>query len=627
MCGFTGYFDFNGPATSASETIREMLNLQKHRGPDDSGVVGIDTFSGFYQSMNVHTDNKFDKPVNLVLGFNRLSILDLSPNGHQPMFSPDGRWILMMNGEIYNAFDFKSGLLAAGHSFRGESDTEVVVHLLMEYGFDRTVRLLNGMFAMVVYDLSERLLYVVRDRFGIKPLYVMKEPNRLAFSSEMKSFKALPDFRFELDRNQIDEYLLFRNVINRTLFQNICNLVPGTYYCVDHQGTIRELQYYNIEEEGKSRICQNEAYQLIENTLQKSISSQMMSDVKLGCQLSGGVDSSLVTYYASSLVDKGKLETVSIVFDSPEYSEKQWIDEVSSNLNLQSHLFTLNPQYYLNHLSKATWHYEQPVNHPNTIGIYKLSEEAKKYVTVLLSGEGADECLAGYSRFCYDTKFLPLRQIASFCKRDFRDPVDLLTYCSQWNLRTIMSTAMLDLSTAYRLYPQFSFSRAISQRRDIFHKLTGDKMLKHRKYELLTYLPDLLMRQDKMSMAHSIENRVPFLDNKMVSAALSLSVSNLWGKENQRLEGKMIIKQICSDKFSKRFAFRNKMGFGIPLGKFMQDRFFTVKWEEEILPGIKQREIFDSSMLPSHLHGLSSRQLNAVWVMSAFEIWAQQYLD
>jgi len=392
MCGFTGYLHLEGAFETANTTIRQMLALQQHRGPDDSGVVAIHRAGAGFEEVSAHSDVTLQQPADLMFGFNRLSILDLSPMGHQPMISPDGQVVLMMNGEVYNAFDYKPELEALGHRFKSTTDTEVVLHLYLEYGMNGMIQRLNGMFALAIYDFRLGTLFLARDRFGIKPLYVLREAGRIAFASEMKSFKALPNFRFEADYSGIDAFLLFRNGINQTLFKNIENCPPGVYLSI--QGSdVKSHTYYRLDNEGQSPL-RTDAKEVLDQALRRSVRSQMISDVKLGCQLSGGVDSSLVTYYAAEALKEGQLETISIIFDDPIFSEARYIQQVADQLHLQAHQYVMDGRYYFDTLQQATWHFEQPLNHPNTIGIYLLSQEAKKHVTVLLSGEGADESLA-----------------------------------------------------------------------------------------------------------------------------------------------------------------------------------------------------------------------------------------
>jgi asparagine synthase (glutamine-hydrolysing) len=261
MCGFTGYFNLNNALETNNQVIREMIAIQKHRGPDDSGIVGINTKEKNFEEISSTTTANFSTSKDLLFGFNRLSILDLSPNGHQPMISPDKKVILMMNGEVYNAFDFKDDLISKGHTFKSTSDTEVVLHLYLEYGIEKMVKMLNGMFALAIYDFTLDSLFLVRDRFGIKPLYILQEENRIAFASEMKSFKPLPNFKFEADFSRMDEFLLFRNLINTTLFKNIVNTIDNNY---------NELYMSSIKNNG---LWIGEYYNIIRNRFYNDVKS------------------------------------------------------------------------------------------------------------------------------------------------------------------------------------------------------------------------------------------------------------------------------------------------------------------------------------------------------------------
>lgn len=630
MCGFTGFYNFNVPFETNNHAIREMIAIQKHRGPDDSGIVGINTLDTNYETISIEEDADFQSPKNLLFGFNRLSILDLSPNGHQPMVSPDEQVVLMMNGEIYNAFDFKEELVQKGHVFKSTTDTEIVLHLYLEFGMDGMIAKLNGMFALAIYDFRLETLFLARDRFGIKPLYILQEESRIAFASEMKSFKKLPNFKFEADYRNLDEFLLFRNLINTTLFKNITNCTPGTFLIVKNQ-KIETKVFYDIDNEGNAPIAINQSIFELEKALQKSVQSQMISDVKLGCQLSGGVDSSLVTYYAAKNLDRGKLETISITFKDPKFSEEKYIDYVAEKLALQAHKYEMTAEYYFEVMEKAIWHFEHPLNHPNTIGIYLLSQEAKKQVTVLLSGEGADEALAGYDRFvrAKENKIFT-KSFFGGLKRNIYHVFDYLGYALNSEKKMIMETAFGSIATAKALRPNFQLTKAIADRSKTLKNLKGSINLRQRKYELLTYLPDLLMRQDKMSMAHSIENRVPFLDNEMVTMALNINEEALIAIHNHTLESKKVLKDIAADKFGEPFAYRDKMGFGIPLRSFMASKIFQEKWHTSIEPNIKKRGLFEVAEVSKWVHnvaGASPEQLDAIWLMVGFEIWAKQFID
>ena len=628
MCGLTGYL-LKNETESDSSTVLDMLALQRHRGPDDSGILGINIHNNNLEELEVKEPLPFNIKPNLIFGFNRLSILDLSPAGHQPMIHQASKVALMMNGEVYNAFDYKPELIDMGFSFKGNSDTEVVLYLYLAFGLEGMLERLNGMYALAIYDGRSKDLYLIRDRMGIKPLYVLHESGRIVFSSEMKSFKALPDFKFQLDEQQLSEFLLFRNSINNTLFQNIVNITPGTYWKINSAGEIQVNTYYNIRKEGEAKA--DPLYrEKLGQALRNAVKRQMISDVKLGCQLSGGVDSSLVTAFAAETLPKGALETVSIVFKERHFSEKIFIDQVADQYALQSHQFTLDAKAYLDLIDEAVWHFEQPLNHPNTIGIKLLSREARKHVTVLLSGEGADEALAGYSRFLPNHALFFSKNTLMKALKSRRALVEFISVWTDNAQRYLMQTAFGGFGTALSLYPKFSVKQALKGRKEIWDSIEDSPGRKKRKYELLTYLPDLLMRQDKMSMAHTIENRVPFLDNQMIAAALQIPDSELIQFKNGIWEGKVLLKDLCAVIFGKDFAYRDKMGFGIPLKSFFSSADFLKKWNASYLPGIEKRGLFQVKSLKKWVNQplkMNTEQLDALWLMVGFEIWAKQYLD
>jgi asparagine synthase (glutamine-hydrolysing) len=634
MCGISGYYNINMNPVHDTSTILNMLKVQKHRGPDDSGIMAFSVLSGDSLELNNKNTVVINGLYQGILGFNRLSILDLSSNGHQPMKSPDGKVILALNGEIYNAFDYKEELRDFGYIFKSTTDTEVVLALYIKYGFEEMLSRLNGMFAIVIIDLNKKEIYITRDRYGIKPMYYIANGSTLAFSSELKSFRYIKNFTFQLAEEQLDEYLLFRDNYNGTLFKGIESLTPGYYLSFSQKNGLNKKQYFNINEYSRSvsKTYNIDAFsEKLEGWLSRSVESQLMSDVKLGCQLSGGIDSSLVTWLANKKSYKGNFEAVSIVFNNPAFSEEAYIEAVTKKLNIVSHRFLLDSSYYLNHFEKATWHLEAPINHPNTLAIYKLSMEAKKFVTVLLSGEGADEVFGGYRRFYeiiypYQTRLL-LHEI----KKHLWDPLNLADYFN-YEMRAVMATAYMTPSMAGKLKNNFVRKNAIETRRNLYHSLTGSLLDRQVKYEILSHLPDLLIRQDKMSMAHSIENRVPFLDNNVVENSFLIPAKLLLVRRSP--EGynneKYLLKKVTAAIYGNNFAFRDKMGFGIPLREFFITKEFNDYLRDKIFKQIRQRGIFNSKLISSwisKINTLKYYELDALWVIISFEIWASTFLD
>ena len=299
MCGIAGYYNKSGKSIGHTARLQQMLEIQKHRGPDDSGIRAFSLKSQKTREYSNSGVDIVDPDFEGILGFNRLSILDLSANGHQPMCTPDEKIMLAFNGEIYNAFDFKPELMADGYRFKSVSDTEVILALYLKYGFDGMITRLNGMFAIVLVDATEQKLFMARDRFGIKPLYLYETHTLLAFSSEIKSFLKLPEFKPTLNKSLLDEFLMFRTTINRTLFEGVEELEPGTYRIYSPDGVqVKKFFTINAYHRSQTNASLADTVAALQETLKGSVQRQLISDVKLGCQLSGGIDSSLVTYFA-----------------------------------------------------------------------------------------------------------------------------------------------------------------------------------------------------------------------------------------------------------------------------------------------------------------------------------------
>jgi asparagine synthase (glutamine-hydrolysing) len=628
MCGLTGYLLTNGASEISSALISEMLVLQKHRGPDDSGILGINTNENVLEVASTAPNYFFNNNPNLIFGFNRLSILDLSLNGHQPMVHHESNVALMMNGEVYNAFEFKSELIQKGYRFKGNSDTEVVLFLYLQFGLEGMLQRLNGMFALAIFDGRSKRLFLIRDRFGIKPLYVCSKGGNVFFTSEVKSF--IPaNIDLVLDDSLISEFLFYRNVINKTLFKGVKNVEPGTYLAIDFTGNISEVKYYDLLLEGAGDFKPISNVEWIDS-LKKSVKSQLIGDVKLGCQLSGGVDSSVVTAIASEYMAKGNLETVSIVFNDKSFTEKEFVDTVVKKYSFVSHQFNLSPEMYFEMLDSAIWHFEQPLNHPNTIGIKLLSKKAREFLTVLLSGEGADELLGGYDRFLEKNLLVGTYEFYLTAKKNLKQLPTFMKYWANSDYKYLLSSSFSSINSLSTLYSNFSIESAIASRETYWNMISPSDNAKKRKYEMLTFLPDLLVRQDKMSMAHSIENRVPFLDNELVNASFKLSKSQIFGVRRNQKSGKLILKDYCGSLIGEDFAFRKKMGFSIPLKAFFASKYFKERWNMELLPAIKNRGIFDHIEFTNWMEKpqtLTPDKIDAIWLMTGFEIWAQKFLD
>jgi len=639
MCGFVGYFSFDAKPSS-STVLQSMMDAQKHRGPDDSGMR---MFSLRNQTTYAINKSKHNPDLNEVfegcIGFNRLSVLDLSKDGHQPMANNDETIFIAFNGEIYNAFSYKKELIQAGYKFKSKTDTEVILYLYQHYGLKVMLEMLNGMFSLCIVDLNKAKIYIARDHFGIKPLYFYANDKIIMFSSEVKSFYKHPLFKAELEESNLDEYLMFRYCSgNNFLLKNVQQIKPG--FLMEISSNSWEIeQYWEIPDstipESKSR---KDHFLNLDNILTKAVETQLLSDVELGTQLSGGIDSSLITSYASKKINT-ELESFSIVFKDELVSEDKWISKAAAATGVHSHRYMFKANDLIKLFEKATWHLDQPLNLPNSLGIYMLAENSKELVTVLLSGEGADEVFGGYSRY-YDAKLRnqvePWMIIFKYIPW-LKNRLDKkFNFNSSQDDAFIKASSVLNERDLKDLLPNSNFDRALQSRRKRLSKIQGKGVKRFLKYDMETYMVDLLVRQDKMTMAHSIENRVPYLDRELVNYARSLPEELL--VSGFKLSGvnkatKIALKEIASKYFNEDFVYRKKSGFPLPLEFFFKTPEFIAYMEEIILPGLEKRKIFNNILINDWW--AKSKQSNKtkqnfskkLWVVIAFEIWAQIFID
>ena len=633
MCGIAGFFDLTGaPADPA--TLARMTDVQRHRGPDDQGFRLFSLRAGSSEEVSAG-DTAPRAQFEGALGFNRLKILDLSQCGHQPMSNRDGSVLLAFNGEIYNAFDYRAELEASGFVFRSRTDTEVILYLYEKYGLDGMLERLNGMFAMVIVDLRAREIVIARDHFGVKPFYWTIAGNTVLFASEAKSFLSHPAFRAELDQSHVDEYLGFRFIAGEeSLLKGVKHVRPGHCVRITPEG-VTTRAYWRLPDYQRREIGDAAAMEQLEELLRGSVKSQLLSDVKVGCQLSGGVDSSVVSVFARTHFD-ANMETFSVVFDDPRYSEQRWMQQAAAAARAASHHFTFTSDFFFDTLAQASWHMDQPMGHPNSVGIWLLAQGARDFVTVLLSGEGADEVFGGYTRFYYASlqpkvaPWLPLlRGIPGFGHRIARQ------FRGSAADSFIMASLFHQPAGLTELRPAADFTRVLERRRALFDEGTSDHLDNCFRYEMQTYLVDLLIRQDKMTMAHSVENRVPFLDRRLVEFARAIPsrylVSDSIALREPRMRGtKVLLKQLAARLFGDRFAYRAKSGFSLPLADLFSGPRATRLMEDQLLPGMRDRGLVSVDVVRGQwkrIKHLDQGAAESVWISVALELWAQQFLD
>jgi len=565
MCGIYGILNLDG-APAPARALTPMARLTVHRGPDDEGA---------------HADGP------CAIGMRRLSIIDLA-GGHQPLSSPDGTLWLVANGEIYNFRELRRDLEARGHRFKTGSDCETILHLYAEHG-DDCVRHLNGMFAFALWDARRRRLLLARDRLGIKPLYVLVDGKRLVFASEAKAILALPGVRTEVDPSALDSYLNLGYVpAPQSIFRGIEKLPPATLLVVEG-GKVSRSRYWRMPESVERGVSGADWAERLRARLAESVRMQMVSDVPIGAFLSGGLDSSSVVAYMAAASDR-PVKTYAIGFSGGEaeafYNELPYARRIAERFGTEHREILVRPDV-VELLPHLLWHMDEPIADTAFITTYLVSEFARREVTVILSGVGGDELFGGYRRYLgnhYQAYFdrLPAWMRRAAARLGERLPSD--RHSAALNLlrlaKGFLSAAGLPFEERYRAYvqvfPRDAADRLLTvngyDRRDAlgeaFRRATSDDALNRMfAVDAETQLPDdLLLLTDKMSMAVSLECRVPLLDHELVELAARMP-------EDIKIRGgelKHAMKAAVSGVLPKDILERKKRGFGTPMGAWLK---------------------------------------------------------
>ena len=613
MCGITGMLMRDEPC--AADALTRMRDLVTHRGPDDAG-------------------NFFDGP--LGLGHRRLSIIDLG-GGHQPMSTADGRFVIAFNGEIYNYRELRRDLESQGVGFRTGSDTEVVLQLHAQRG-DAAVAELNGIFAYALWDRQSRKLLLARDRAGIKPLYFSVSGRGLVFGSEIKSLFASGLVQPSINEGHVAEYLLFRQVAGpENLFRGVVSLPPGHVLSATAAGVEAPCAYWSPSELPTVFAgSYDEAVDAVDGALHRSVDRQLMADVPLGTFCSGGIDSSLVTAIASKIAGK-QINTFSVGFDEPDYDESAYARLAAKACGTRHHELRIGETEFAALLPKLIWHHDLPLNFANSVHIYAVSELARQHVTVALTGEGADELFGGYPRYSIPR----ITQALSSVPDVLRSPLSaLLTNASDHRLRRIgamlrrpLSDALLYNSTGIplgdveRLLGQSLENESLAVRRG----LASEALKRHRsiygavaQLDFETYLVSILNRQDKMSMATSLEARVPFLDNEIIDLARSLPQNF---KQTLR-HRKRVLKDVARRYLPADIVDRRKSGFGVPLPQWFRQEGPVARLLEDavnssvlsdLIPAVRLR-----ALIAEH-RGAATDHADLLWGVLNLGLWRRQF--
>lgn len=552
MCGIAGLVYRDPARPCETEIVTAMRDTMSYRGPDDAGLY-------------------LDGPVGL--GHRRLSIIDLG-SGHQPMANAEKTLWIVFNGEIYNYRSLREQLVRKGYAFRTNSDTEVILQLYADRG-ERCVDALNGMFAFAIWDTGKRLLLLARDRMGVKPLYYAEMPDAFVFASEIKAIFASGKVAARCRDEAVAEYMLFRHVAGEeTMFRGVRSLPPACTMTV-RDGRARIARYWSPHPPAeRPSISWDEARRALAEVLDESVKMRLISDVPVGTFCSGGVDSSLVTALAARHKD-GPVNTFSVGFDEPDYDESVYARLVSQRCGTVHHELRVSNVQFSELFPRMVWHNDEPLNFANSIQIFALSRLAKAHVTVVLTGEGSDELFAGYPRYRIPAlvswyRYVPkaLRRLLARSIQDRRlDKLERFVACTPEEV-LLRNASVLRPEVIAAVSPRLA-DVATGERGAVLNRtkeLGLDPVARLSLLDQETFLVSILNRQDKMSMAASIESRVPFMDYRIVELANRLPTAyKLRGGT-----GKAIVKDIARTVLPSEIVDRRKSGFGVPLERWFR---------------------------------------------------------
>lgn len=584
MCGIAGFIDKKN-ILSRQEKIslaERMQKIMRHRGKDGKGMEIWE---------------------NVVLVHTRLSIIDLSDNASQPLSSDDKNETIVFNGEIYNHADLRKELFKE-FVFKSESDTESIIYSYKKWG-EKFLNKMEGMWAFALLNKNKKEMLLSVDPFGIKPLYYINTPDWFAFASEIKSLLLLPNLKPQINYASLPEYLIYRSIAGeRTLIKNIFKLNPAEKIVFNAKNGLKKKNYY-WELKKKNIKIKNTSYfkKKTLELLKESVKKHLISDAPIGLQLSGGVDSSLICALASK--KNPEMHSFSIGLKDKKWNEFLFSDIVAKKLKTKHHKTIFTEKEFVQLLPKLTYHMDEPINHPNSVPMFILSKKARRFVKVLLSGEGADEIFGGYRRY----ENILNKKLAT----------KSLTRLSSFGDEKI-----------FRQITNLDFTEVDKRRLGI---INGEKKLKSsfEKISLLdlkTYLTPLLLRQDKMGMAANIENRVPFLYRPLVEFAFSLPDSLKIDVQEGKNTTKPLLKSIASQFLPKEVVFRTKVGFGLPISEWLKNKKGLGRYLGLLKE--KKRDYLNYSvlnkMIENHLSGKEDFG-EELWILINLELWTRIFLE
>lgn len=607
MCGIVGFVN-EETIENKNKNIKAMMDRIIHRGPNSSGQYVDDS---------------------VALGFRRLSIIDIEA-GNQPMYSPDGNVVLIFNGEIYNFLGLKEKLEEKGHTFLTHSDTEVLLHAYLEYG-EKVVDHLRGMFGFAVWDKREKKLFIARDHFGIKPVYYGRFGDTFMFASEIKAFLDNEKFVKELNKEALKPYLTFQySVLNETFFKGVFKLDPG-HTLVYKNGEIEINQYYEFSFKQDENSTEEYWLNTLEGTMKESVASHKISDVKVGGFLSGGVDSSYIT----NILRPNK--TFSVGFEQVGFNEVTDAKALSEILGIENKCKMIGPDEYMEVLPKVQYYSDEPHANLSAVALFFLSALAAKEVTVVLSGEGADEMFAGYDLYVDSDFTKKYRKLSPNFREKMKKIAEKMPNIKgkQFFIRNGGTVEDSFIGQA-KIFDEDDVDNYITEdyRKSIsIPEIVGPYYDKAQEYDELTkkqYLDfhlwqpyDILLKADKMTMAHSLELRVPFLDKKVWELARRIPSKY---KVNRGV-GKYILRKSALKMLPEEWAKRKKKGFMVPFIHWIREKKYCEK-VRNIFNKPFTKEFFDvymlNKLLDEHFDGEKNNG-RKIYTILAFLIWYEVY--
>ncbi|HEY8559742.1 MAG TPA: asparagine synthase (glutamine-hydrolyzing) [Pyrinomonadaceae bacterium] len=625
MCGITGFItaDKNVPTKGREILLDKMCRVITHRGPDEQGTLVRDRAA---------------------LGMRRLSIIDLK-GGQQPIYSEDGNLAIVFNGEIYNFRELKTELEALGHRFKTHSDTETIVHAFEEYG-PACLEKLRGMFAFAIWDFRRESLFIARDRVGKKPLfYSVTDGGDFIFGSELKTLLTHGALGRDIDYAALDAYLTFGYVPEEfCIFKAVSKLLPG-HYLIFENGAVRTHKYwdFNLSEPAELK-SEDEYVERLRELIRESVDVRLISEVPLGAFLSGGVDSSAIVGTMAQLLGQ-PVKTFSIGFNEDTFNELKYARVAAEHFGTEHHEFIVTPDL-IEVIDELVWHFDEPFADSSALPTYMVSKLAREFVTVVLTGDGGDELFAGYTRYVIDRQRSSMAKLPRFLRRGMQAASANLPHGAfgrnylynvaleplERYVNSISQFTSLNRKSLYSKEFQANLNGELGEGEKLFLRLaesvsTGNEIDNLLYLDSKTYLPgDILTKVDRMSMATSLEARVPLLDHKLIEFVGGIP-SHL---KLKNLETKYIFRKAVRGMVPDAILDRPKQGFGVPIGQWINEQL-KARIESD-LNDVRalERGYFDKSyvrlLLDEHRRNRRDHS-HSLWVLWMLELWHRQYVD